>query len=162
MTEHEQVTVCTICQRKNIGCKTMENRQFDHGMIGEQVPLQSHIYGGQWYELAVKQYGEPPEAMITLAKKAAERALNEMNLKLCINSASNMNRVKRKNTSGTVSGVASKAASVIPATTISEDKQVEKVQLIDFLEDEDIAEVDEVVYETAEAWQCKEASCDSI
>jgi hypothetical protein len=133
--------VCIACRRKNGACKIMENRQFDHGMIGEQIPVTSHIYGGDWYEAAVKIYGEPPKSMIDLANKAADRAKAEMDLKLCTDSGNNMKRragtIKKADSSGS-----GPAAAVAP-----EPESIPQILLIDFLEDEEVAEVDEVVYE---------------
>lgn len=43
-----------------------------HNLISEPIPPWSHIFGGQWYEAKVNEYGEPTEAEMARGKKAKE------------------------------------------------------------------------------------------
>jgi hypothetical protein len=59
--------VCTKCSDKTSNIQT--SRKFNHGKVNEPIPDASHIYGGKWYNEAVKKYGAPPPDIIEFAQK---------------------------------------------------------------------------------------------
>ena len=59
--------VCTKCSDKTSNIQT--SRKFNHGKINESIPDASHIYGGKWYNEAVKKYGAPSSDIIEFAQK---------------------------------------------------------------------------------------------
>ena len=67
---------CNRCSKSE--CKTQHSRKFDHGKINEPIPDNSHIYGGTWYNDAVKRYGEPTKEVIEFAEKYQCEARNEI------------------------------------------------------------------------------------
>jgi hypothetical protein len=52
----------------------MDSRKYDHGFVGQPIPAHSHIFGGAWYETAVKRHGEPTSAVLEKACAAAAQA----------------------------------------------------------------------------------------
>jgi hypothetical protein len=65
---------CDLCSNKNPKCRTMDSRQFNHGLVSEPIPAASHIYGGEWYAKNVEIYGQPSERILELAVAAAEKS----------------------------------------------------------------------------------------
>ncbi len=61
--------ICNICVNKLKDYNKQSSRLFDHGKVNEPIPDNSHIFGGKWYELGVKKWGEPCEAAIKFAKQ---------------------------------------------------------------------------------------------
>jgi hypothetical protein len=66
--------LCDYCSRLKSQIKTQDVRTFPHGIVTEEYPPESHIYGGSWYEAKVKAYGPPSESDIELAMEAQRRA----------------------------------------------------------------------------------------
>ncbi len=63
--------LCETC--KNVGPgKTQLSRGFNHGLIGDLIPPDSHAYGGPWYLAACAKYGEPSKETIAEATEYLE------------------------------------------------------------------------------------------
>jgi hypothetical protein len=45
-----------------------------HGLLTEEPPPESHIYGSEWYWKQVEKYGDPPKEWIDAAELAQRRA----------------------------------------------------------------------------------------
>ena len=56
--------LCTVCE----GSKNLE----EHGIVSENIPEESHIYGSLWYNLKRCVYGDPSDEDMAKAKKAQE------------------------------------------------------------------------------------------
>ena len=63
----ENREVCIKCLQKKSGCTIQSSRLFDHGMIYEAIPDQSHIFGGKWYQENCRKWGAPPSEIIEFA-----------------------------------------------------------------------------------------------
>lgn len=63
----ENREVCIKCLQKKPLCTIQYSRLFDHGMIYEPIPDQSHIFGGKWYQENVIKWGEPTSDIIEFA-----------------------------------------------------------------------------------------------
>jgi hypothetical protein len=61
--------ICTRCSDKSSANPLQTSRKFNHGKVNESIPDASHIYGGKWYNEAVKKYGVPPQDIIEFAQK---------------------------------------------------------------------------------------------
>lgn len=61
--------VCARCSDKSSTNPLQTSRKFNHGKVNEPIPDASHIYGGKWYNEAVKKYGAPSEDIIEFAQK---------------------------------------------------------------------------------------------
>ena len=61
--------VCTVCARTSGSAVTV-----DHGLVSEEIPQLSHIYGSAWYDLKQTIYGNPSSEDMARAKKAQEEA----------------------------------------------------------------------------------------
>jgi hypothetical protein len=61
--------VCERCSKKSDSTKIQASRTFNHGKITEQIPDNSHIYGGKWYNDNIKRYQPPPNNIIELAEE---------------------------------------------------------------------------------------------
>lgn len=61
--------VCTKCSYKSSANPLQTSRKFNHGKVNEPIPDASHIYGGKWYNEAVKKYGAPSSDIIEFAQK---------------------------------------------------------------------------------------------
>lgn len=61
--------VCTKCSDKSSANPLQTSRKFNHGKINESIPDASHIFGGKWYNEAVKKYGTPSPDIIEFAQK---------------------------------------------------------------------------------------------
>ncbi len=63
--------LCETC--KNVGPgKTQLSRGFNHGLIGDLIPPNSHAYGGPWYLAACAKYGEPSKETLAEATEYLE------------------------------------------------------------------------------------------
>jgi hypothetical protein len=65
--------VCSKCANKNTTA-SQTSKKFNHGKINEPIPDTSHIYGGKWYNQAVKKYGEPSPDIIEFAVQYQKKA----------------------------------------------------------------------------------------
>lgn len=65
--------VCPKCQVKN-QIKVQDVRTFDHGLVTEKYPDESHLYDSSWYHTAVKRFGQPKENDLLLAMEAQRKA----------------------------------------------------------------------------------------
>ena len=119
--------MCEACSHKSRACRIMESRQFDHGLITEPIPYHSHIYGGKWYEEAVKKFGEPAPDMLKLASAACEH-IKDM--------AGNI--IMKRPATGVAKIGGGSASAVVPA-------QINQTIYVDFIEDEEIIDIDDVV-----------------
>jgi len=63
----ENRDVCIKCLQKRMGCNIQTSRLFDHGMIYEAIPDQSHIFGGRWYQENELKWGAPASEIIEFA-----------------------------------------------------------------------------------------------
>jgi hypothetical protein len=68
---------CKYCQNKSTDAVHQFFLSYDHGDINEPIPDHSHIYGGNWYNDAVKKYGEPPSEIIEYAIQYQKEARGE-------------------------------------------------------------------------------------
>ena len=59
--------VCSVCARTGGSAVTV-----DHGLVSEEIPQLSHIYGSAWYDLKRTVYGNPSSQDMAKAKKAQE------------------------------------------------------------------------------------------
>jgi hypothetical protein len=60
--------VCIKCSDKS-STVLQGSRKFNHGKVNEPIPDASHIFGGKWYNEAVKKYGMPQTDIIEFAQK---------------------------------------------------------------------------------------------
>ena len=63
----ENREVCIKCLQKKSMCVIQTSRLFNHGMIYEAIPDQSHIFGGKWYQENIIKWGPPPSEIIEYA-----------------------------------------------------------------------------------------------
>lgn len=69
--------VCAKCAEKST-TSLQHSRKFNHGLINEPIPDQSHIYGGKWYHEGVRKWGAPPSEIIEFAIKYQKDARGEI------------------------------------------------------------------------------------
>jgi hypothetical protein len=62
--------LCTVCE----GSKNLD----EHGIVSEDIPPLSHIYGSDWYNLKRGVYGNPSDINMAKAKKAQEEARSDL------------------------------------------------------------------------------------
>ena len=63
--------LCSRClEWKSRGVNKKDLYRCHHGLVTEEIPEWSHIYGGIWYQSKVSVYGEPSESEMARAKKA--------------------------------------------------------------------------------------------
>ena len=65
----KDMTCCAKCAEKSTTTNLQHSRKFDHGNVNEPIPERSHIFGGSWYNQAVKKWGAPPSEIIEFALK---------------------------------------------------------------------------------------------
>jgi hypothetical protein len=70
----ENRDVCIKCLQKKASCSIQSSRLFEHGMIYEPIPDQSHIFGGKWYQEHCKKWGAPPSEIIEFAIEHQQEA----------------------------------------------------------------------------------------
>jgi hypothetical protein len=68
-TKKTETILCKICEKNSLK-KNHEN----NGIITEEIPRKSHIYGSPWYNLNCEDYGNPSSEDMAKAKKAQEEA----------------------------------------------------------------------------------------
>jgi hypothetical protein len=59
--------VCELCAVRNPAHKIQVVRRFDHGLVSEPIPDQSHIFGGRWYQEKCEKWGKPSAETIKFA-----------------------------------------------------------------------------------------------
>lgn len=57
---------CAKCAEKT-DTKLQTSRKFNHCNVNEPIPDTSHIFGGKWYNNAIKKWGQPPSEIIQFA-----------------------------------------------------------------------------------------------
>ena len=68
-TKKTETILCKICEKNSLK-KNHEN----NGIITEEIPRKSHIYGSPWYNLNCEDYGNPSSEDMARAKKAQDEA----------------------------------------------------------------------------------------
>jgi hypothetical protein len=63
----ENRDVCIKCLQKKLTCQIQFSRLFDHGLVYEPIPDQSHLFGGKWYQENCKKWGPPSSDIIEFA-----------------------------------------------------------------------------------------------
>ena len=66
--------LCNKCINREPIKKGKKPGNDDHGIITDEIPPLSHIYGSQWYNLNLTSYGNPSSEDMAKAKKAQEEA----------------------------------------------------------------------------------------
>ena len=66
--------LCNKCINREPIKKGKKPGNDDHGVVTEEIPPLSHIYGSQWYNLNLTSNGNPSSEDMAKAKKAQEEA----------------------------------------------------------------------------------------
>ena len=66
--------LCNKCINREPIKKGKKPGNDDHGIVTEEIPPLSHIYGSQWYNLNLTSNGNPSSEDMAKAKKAQEEA----------------------------------------------------------------------------------------
>jgi len=66
--------LCNKCINREPIKKGKKPGNDDHGIVTDEIPPLSHIYGSQWYNLNLTSYGNPSSEDMAKAKKAQEEA----------------------------------------------------------------------------------------
>jgi len=66
--------LCNKCINREPIKKGKKPGNDDHGIVTEEIPPLSHIYGSQWYNLNLTSYGNPSSEDMEKAKKKQEEA----------------------------------------------------------------------------------------
>ena len=82
--------LCNKCINREPIKKGKKPGNDDHGVVTEEIPPLSHIYGSQWYNLNLTSNGNPSSEDMAKAKKAQEEARAD------IIAAVNANAVKKR------------------------------------------------------------------
>lgn len=70
--------LCNKCINREAIKKGKKPGNDDHGIVTEEIPPLSHIYGSQWYNLNLTSYGNPSIEDMAKAKKAQEEARTDV------------------------------------------------------------------------------------
>ena len=131
-------TTCADCSTKNPSSRTQYSRTFNHGLITEPIPEESHIYGGKRYLDNVKKWGEPDPHIIKEAER--RRALiyekqSEATSSIAAEEYKVMSRISSETAAIPVEDMPKKASKMsiplidtIPLEIISVDKAEKKVR----------------------------------
>ena len=82
--------LCNKCINREPIKKGKKPGNDDHGVVTEEIPPLSHIYGSQWYNLNLTSNGNPSSEDMAKAKKAQEEARAD------VIAAVNANAVKKR------------------------------------------------------------------
>ena len=107
-TKKTETILCKICE-KNCTEKDSKN----NGIMTEQLPPLSHIYGSTWYNLKRTVYGDPSSEDMAKAKKAQDEAQAD------IIATVSATTVSAATVSATAVSATAVSAATVSATTVS-------------------------------------------
>ena len=111
-TKKTETILCKICEKNSLK-KNHEN----NGIITEEIPRKSHIYGSPWYNLNCEDYGNPSSEDMARAKKAQDEARADI---IATVSAATVSAatVSAATVSATTVSAATVSAATVSATTV--------------------------------------------
>jgi len=105
--------LCNKCINREPIKKGKKPGNDDHGIITDEIPPLSHIYGSQWYNLNLTSYGNPSSEDMAKAKKAQEEARADIIAEV------NDKAVSAKAVSAKAVSATTVSATTVSATTVS-------------------------------------------
>ena len=68
--------LCEGCKNVTPSTRSQTSKGFNHGLIGEAYPPESHAYGSIWYLKQVAKHGEPSKETLAQATEYLEESLD--------------------------------------------------------------------------------------